>query len=110
VELAFRCPTALKTTHGGKGILKDVARSILPHEVIDRPKGYFPVPPLVHLQGPYVELLRDALTNDTARRGGLFRDDHVQHLVAHPNELTTLRYNKLWELGLIELWLQTHGV
>jgi asparagine synthase (glutamine-hydrolysing) len=35
----------------------------------------------------------------------------VQHLLAEPNgELTPLRGNKLWQLGLLELWLQTHGV
>jgi len=39
-----------------------------------------------------------------------FRPEHVEHLLAHPNELTTLRYNKLWELGLLELWLQLNGI
>jgi asparagine synthase (glutamine-hydrolysing) len=110
VEAAFRCPSAYKTAQGGKGILKEVARRIIPHEVIDRPKGYFPVPPLVYLQGPYVDLLRDALTSDAARGRGLFRPEHVAHLLDHPNELTTLRYNKLWELGVLELWLQSNGV
>lgn len=28
-----------------------------------------------------------------------------------PNaELTPLRGNKLWQLGVLELWLQTHGI
>jgi asparagine synthase (glutamine-hydrolysing) len=34
----------------------------------------------------------------------------VRHLLDHPNELTTLRYNKLWEVGLLELWLQTQEI
>jgi len=110
VELAGACPGALKVAQGGKGILKQVARRVLPAEVIDRPKGYFPVPPLIQLQGPYVELLRDALHSPAARDRGLFDAGHVEHLLAEPNELTTLRYNKLWELGLLELWLQTHGL
>ena len=108
VELAAACPPELKLAGGGKGILKDLARAVLPAEVIDRPKGYFPVPPLTYLEGPYVDLLRDALTSPAAKERGLFRPDHVRHLLDHPNELTTLRYNKLWELGLLELWLQTH--
>jgi asparagine synthase (glutamine-hydrolysing) len=110
VELATACPTRLKLAGGGKGILKDLARDLLPGEVIDRPKGYFPVPPLIHLEGPYVELLRDALSSPAAKGRGLFRPDHVRHLLDHPNELTTLRYNKLWEVGLLELWLQIHGI
>jgi len=108
VELAAACPPALKLAGGGKGILKDLARDVLPAEVIDRPKGYFPVPPMIYLQGPYVDLLRDALTSPAAKDRGLFRAEHVRHLLDNPNELTTLRYNKLWELGLLEMWLQTH--
>jgi len=108
VELAAACPSALKLAGGGKGILKDLAREVIPAEVIDRPKGYFPVPPMIYLKGPYVDLLRDALTSPAAKDRGLFRSEHVRHLLDHPNELTTLRYNKLWELGLLEMWLQTH--
>jgi asparagine synthase (glutamine-hydrolysing) len=110
VELATACPSELLVAGGGKGIVKDLARDVLPAEVIDRPKGYFPVPPLVHLEGPYVDLLGDALRSPAATDRGLFRPEHVSHLLDHPNELTTLRYNKLWELGLLELWLQSHGI
>jgi asparagine synthase (glutamine-hydrolysing) len=110
VELAGACPAALKVAQGGKGILKEVGRRVLPPEVIDRPKGYFPVPPLVQLGPQYVDLLRDALHSQAARDRGLFDDGQVSHLLAHPHELTTLKYNKLWELGLLELWLQTHGL
>jgi asparagine synthase (glutamine-hydrolysing) len=110
VELAVACPVGLATAGGGKGILKDIARSVIPHEVIDRPKGYFPVPPLIHLEGPYVDLLRDALTSVPAKERGLFRDEHVRQLLESPNDLTRLRYNQLWELGLLELWLQTNGI
>ena len=110
VEVAAACPSELKVAQGGKGILRDLARTVIPSEVIDRPKGYFPVPPLVHLEGPYVELLRDALVSPAARCRGLFRPEQVEHLLDHPNELTGLRYNKLWQLGLLELWLQSHGI
>jgi asparagine synthase (glutamine-hydrolysing) len=110
VELAFACPAELKLAQGGKGVLKDIARSVLPAEVIDRPKGYFPVPPLVHLEGDSVELLRDALLSPAAKERGLFRPARVEHLLRHPDELTTLRYNQLWELGMVELWLQVHGI
>ena len=52
VELAAACPPELKLAHGGKGVLKDAARGVVPDAVIDRPKGYFPVPALSHLEGP----------------------------------------------------------
>ena len=56
-------------------------------------------------------LVRDALTGQAARERGLFRPEYVDRLLAHPNgELTPLRGNKLWQLGLLEWWLQAHEV
>ncbi|NLV55359.1 MAG: N-acetylglutaminylglutamine amidotransferase [Acidimicrobiales bacterium] len=111
VELAATCPPDLKTAGGGKGVLKEAARRVIPSEVIDRPKGYFPVPALTHIEGPYLDMVRDALTAPVARERGLFRAEAVDGLLADPNgRLTPLRGNELWQLGLLELWLQHHGV
>ena len=105
------CPPELKLADGGKGVLKAIGRRIIPPEVIDRPKGYFPVPAITHLEGKVLGLVRDALASDAARDRGLFRPEYVDALLADPNgELTPLRGNKLWQLGLLELWLQSHGV
>ena len=83
----------------------------MPAEVIDRPKGYFPVPAITHLEGKVLGMVRDALTSDAARDRGLFRPAYVGELLAEPNgELTPLRGNKLWQLGLLELWLQSHEI
>ncbi|NEK60611.1 N-acetylglutaminylglutamine amidotransferase [Geodermatophilus sabuli] len=111
VELAALCPPELKLADGGKGVLKAIGRRIIPPEVIDRPKGYFPVPAITHLEGKVLGLVGDALSSDAARDRGLFRPEYVSALLDEPNgELTPLRGNKLWQLGLLELWLQTHGV
>jgi asparagine synthase (glutamine-hydrolysing) len=110
VELAAACPPELKLAEDGKGVLKRIGRRIIPPEVIDRPKGYFPVPAITHLEGKVLDLVRDALTDDAARERGLFRPEYVQGLLTDPNgELTPLKGNKLWQLGLLELWLQSHG-
>ena len=53
VELAAMCPTDLELASGGKGVLKEASRSLLPADVIDRTKGYFPVPGIRHLNGRY---------------------------------------------------------
>jgi asparagine synthase (glutamine-hydrolysing) len=111
VELAASCPPDLKLAEGGKGVLKSIGRRILPWEVIDRPKGYFPVPGITHLEGKVLTRVRDALDAPAARDRGLFRAEYVDALLADPNsELTPLRGNKLWQLGLLEMWLQTHGI
>ncbi len=111
VELAATCPPHLKTAHEGKGVLKQAARQVIPSEVIDRPKGYFPVPALTHLEGPYLDLVRDALYAPAAKERGLFRPEAVERLLADPNgKLTPLRGNELWQIALLELWLQKHGI
>jgi len=111
VELAATCPAEFKIAQGGKGVLKEAARRVIPSEVIDRPKGYFPVPALTHLEGPYLDLVRDALYAPVAKERGLFDTDAVDALLADPNgKLTPLRGNELWQIALLELWLQRHGV
>ncbi|MEN3320379.1 MAG: hypothetical protein V7643_3781 [Mycobacterium sp.] len=111
VELAATCPPELKTAHQGKGVLKQAARKVIPADVIDRPKGYFPVPALTHLEGPYLDLVRDALYAPVAKERGLFRPEAVDELLADPNgRLTPLRGNELWQIALLELWLQRHGI
>ena len=111
VELAATCPPQYKTAHEGKGVLKQAARRVIPADVIDRPKGYFPVPALTHLEGPYLDLVRDALYAPEAKERGLFRPDAVEQLLADPNgRLTPLRGNELWQIALLELWLQKHGI
>ncbi|MFC9972091.1 N-acetylglutaminylglutamine amidotransferase [Spirillospora sp. NPDC127200] len=111
VELAAACPPDLKLASGGKGVLKDAARGIVPDEVIDRTKGYFPVPAIRHLSGPYLELVREALNAPAAKERGLFRPEYLERLLAAPSEhRTNLGASQLWQVALLELWLQGHGV
>jgi asparagine synthase (glutamine-hydrolysing) len=108
VELAASCPPDLKLGGGGKGVLKEASRPLLPAEVIDRTKGYFPVPGIRHLHGPVLEMVRDALTNRAAKDRGLYRPAAVEALLAAPNETrTTLGSNALWQLAVLEMWLQS---
>jgi asparagine synthase (glutamine-hydrolysing) len=111
VELAAKIPAELKVSHGGKYILKEAARAIVPPEVIDRPKGYFPVPALKFLRGPFLAFVRDVLHDPRARGRRLFNPDYVARLLADPEgSLTPKGHSKLWQIALLECWLQTHGI
>ena len=111
VELAARIPADLKVRDGGKWILKEAARAVVPAEVIDRPKGYFPVPSLKYLRGPFLDYVRDILDAPAARGRELFRRDYVDRLLADPEgELTPKRNSKLWQVALLEGWLQAQGI
>lgn len=111
VELAATIPPEFKLAQGGKGVLKEAARLVVPHEVIDRPKGYFPVPQLKYISGPYLDMVRDVLGSQAARERGLFRQDYLDTLFADPvSHITPLRGSELWQVALLEMWLQSHGV
>jgi asparagine synthase (glutamine-hydrolysing) len=111
VELAARVPAELKVRNGGKSILKDAARGLVPDAVIDRPKGYFPVPALKYLRGAFLEFVRNTLDTPRARQRGLFQRSYVERLLSNPErELTPKGHSKLWQVALLECWLQAQGV
>jgi asparagine synthase (glutamine-hydrolysing) len=107
VELAAKMPPALKLKEGGKFPLKAVARGIIPDAVIDRAKGYFPVPALKYLRGDFLERIREILNSDACIQRGLYRRSYVEKLLADPDaHLTRIQGSKLWHLALLEWWLQ----
>jgi len=111
VELAAKIPPEEKLREGGKGVLKDAARLVVPSEVIDRKKGYFPVPQLKYVDGPYLDMVRDALGSQAARDRGIFRKDYLNQLFDNPSDhITPLRGSELWQVGLLEMWMQTQGI
>lgn len=111
VELAGRLPAADKLQDDGKAVLKSIARRMLPREIIDRPKGYFPVPALKYIDGPVLAMVRDVLDSQAARERGLYCRKYVDKLLADPAaHITPLRGSKLWQIALLELWLQTRGI
>ena len=110
-ELAATIPPEFKLNDGGKGVLKDAARLVVPHEVIDRKKGYFPVPQLKYIAGPYLDMVRDTLSARPARERGLFRQEWLDRLFADPAaHITPLRGSELWQAALLEMWLQEHAL
>ena len=111
VELAARIPPDEKLKDGGKGVLKDMARTVLPSEVIDRPKGYFPVPALKYIQGPVYDMVQDLMHSRKARERGVFQQPYVDKLLENPAEhITSLGGSKAWQVALLEWWLQEHGI
>jgi asparagine synthase (glutamine-hydrolysing) len=111
VELAAKVPASEKIRDGGKGILKDIGRIAIPSEVIDRPKGYFPVPALKYIEGPVLDFVRQALDAPVARQRGLVKRGYIDKLMAAPKEhITRLRGSKLWQIALLEMWLQAHQI
>lgn len=109
VELAAQMPPELKLRDGGKYVLKQIARGLIPDSVIDRPKGYFPVPALKYVRGDFLHFMQDILASQACRERGVFQPAMLQRLLAEPDQhFTALQGSKVWHLALLELWLQKH--
>jgi asparagine synthase (glutamine-hydrolysing) len=114
VELAMSMPPAMKLGPDGddfKYALKQIARGLIPDSVIDRPKGYFPMPALKYVRGEFLEFMREILNSPACLQRAVYNRDYVERLLANPDDeahFTKLQGSKLWHLALLELWLQTH--
>jgi asparagine synthase (glutamine-hydrolysing) len=111
VELTAKIPAEYKVGNGGKYILKEVARDIIPEEVIDRPKGYFPVPALKHIQGEYLDFVKGILKSEPAVSRQMIREEYVDRLLEAPDaHITPLNGSKLWQAALLEFWMQENDI
>ena len=107
VELAARCPPEVKLKENGKYLLKQISRGILPDAVIDRPKGYFPMPALKYVRGEFLDFMRDIVNSDACRQRGIYQRSYLDRLLSAPEmHHTRLKGSKLWHLALLEFWLQ----
>ena len=110
VELAMSAPASLKLKDF-KYVLKKVARGVVPDAVIDRPKGYFPMPALKYVRGDFFAMMKETLTSETAIKRGLFKQPYIEKLLTDPEgteSFTAIQGSKVWHAALLELWLQQH--
>lgn len=112
VELAMQMPAEMRLGPNGddaKYVLKQISRGMLPDSVIDRRKGYFPMPALKYVRGEFLEMMADTLNSRGCRDRNIFQRSYVDKLLSEPDQhFTRLQGSKLWHLALLEMWLQQH--
>ncbi len=107
VELAATMPPEYKLGSGGKHVLKSISRGRLPDAVIDRPKGYFPLPALKYVRGEFLDFMRDIVNSQACRARGIYQREYLDNLLADPeSHHTRILGSKLWHAALLEFWLQ----
>ena len=110
VELAASMPPELKLGSEGKHVLKTIARGRVPDAVIDRKKGYFPMPALKFVRGDFLSFMQDILNSQACRERGLYQRAYVNKLLDAPEQHhTRIQGSKLWHLALLEYWLQKNA-
>jgi len=90
VEWALKIPPSLKMREEGKYPLKRIARELLPSSVIDRKKGYFPMPALKYIQGDFLEFMSDILLSSSCRNRGIFDQKYINKVINSPERLYDL--------------------
>ena len=111
VEHALSMPFDLKAKGVAKYPLQKIARGLVPNSVIDRKKGYFPMPALKYVRGDFYEFMKSLLTSPQAKSRGLFNQEKLQCLLDNPEakeSFTAIQGSKLWHAALLEFWLQKH--
>jgi asparagine synthase (glutamine-hydrolysing) len=89
-----------------KHILKDVARSLVPPELIDRPKMGFGIPRAEWLRTDMKEMVIDLLTDSSSTQRGWFKPKEVKksielHISGEDQD------QLLWPMLMLELWART---
>ena len=107
VEHALSTPGHLKLKEECKGPLKYLSRGRIPDSIIDRKKGYFPMPALKYVQGDFLTFMSDILNSTACVNRGIFDRKYVKKLIDNPRDyMTALNGSRLWHLALLEFWLQ----
>jgi asparagine synthase (glutamine-hydrolysing) len=105
-EFAASLPKEWKwDSRGGKYILKDTARKLLPDSILNRRKQGFVLPIAKWFQGELVPHVREKLNSTTA--GNLLRLDYCNELLtAHQNYPNAGYDRKIWMILCFLMWHQ----
>ena len=108
MEWAARLPSGLKRRGAtSKYIFKQAIRSLVPAEIIDRPKKGFSVPLEVWFRGELKEMAYDTLLGRRATARGYFQPKTVERLLSEHVAGVKNWHEHLWNLLMLELWHRT---
>jgi asparagine synthase (glutamine-hydrolysing) len=105
IAFAAALPAALKIKGGRrKHVLKEVAATLLPRDILDRKKQGFGVPLGTWFRGNLRELFADTLLAPAALQRGYFQPAFVSRLVAEHLAGRRDHTLRLWQLVVFERW------
>ena len=105
VKAAFATPGDRKIVgRQGKVALKEAALSILPREIVYRPKGLFSAPLRAWMSRDLAPLVREVVNDGELVRAGILRRDALARMVAE-DAAGQQDYSKhLWHVLTLEYW------
>jgi asparagine synthase (glutamine-hydrolysing) len=107
VELAFSLPSNVKLRHGTtKWVVKEVARSLLPPDIVDRPKAGFRVPLGAWFRGSLRDMARDRLLGHDSFVSDVFDRGAVASLLDAHESGQRNEGIRIWTLLCLEVWYE----
>lgn len=89
---------------GGKTLLRQAMRGVLPDKIIDRPKKGFPVPLSAWLRQPLRQFSRDTLLTRHSACGSYLEHRAIASIVEEHERGRVDRSQEIWMLLVFELW------
>ncbi|MGH3517696.1 MAG: asparagine synthase (glutamine-hydrolyzing) [Haloechinothrix sp.] len=108
VKAALRIPGNQKIVGwAGKAALKHAASSILPAEIVHRPKGLFSAPLRAWMSRDLAPLVQEVVHEGVLVSSGFLRREAVQRLVAEDASGQQDRAKHLWHILTLEYWYRS---
>lgn len=105
VDLAFSLPARTKIRSGtGKWVVRQLARQLLPSDIVNRPKAGFRVPLDAWFRAGLRDMARDRLTSRDSLTAELFDARLVQRLLDDHESGRRNEELRIWTLLALEVW------
>ncbi|MER7763655.1 asparagine synthase (glutamine-hydrolyzing) [Streptomyces sp. NPDC097619] len=105
VRAAFAVPGDRKIVgRQGKAVLKEAAVSVLPREIVYRPKGLFSAPLRAWMSRDLAPLVREVVNDGLLVRSGFLRREALARMVAEDAAGRTDYSKHLWHVLTLEYW------
>ncbi|MER6418075.1 asparagine synthase (glutamine-hydrolyzing) [Streptomyces sp. NPDC001137] len=105
VKAAFAIPGDRKIAgRQSKAVLKEAATSILPREIVYRPKGLFSAPLRAWMSRDLAPLVREVVNDGELVRSGILRRDALKRMVAEDAAGQQDFSKHLWHVLTLEYW------
>ncbi len=105
VRAAFRVPGEEKIVgRQGKAVLKQAASSVLPREIVYRPKGLFSAPLRAWMSRDLAATVDEVVNGGALVSSGILRRDALRRLVAEDASGRQDRAKHLWHVLTLEYW------
>lgn len=109
IEFCAPLPSHLKRQgNDGKVLLKRLARTLVPSEILDRPKSGFNAPVAAWMRGPWHTLINDTLNDTNALCWGVLDRSLTRTLFDQHLSGARERGFQLFAVLVLMLWINTH--